>query len=123
MIERRLEIRWADIDAFRHVNNGAYLAYLEQARTAWLEEKLGAEAAWGFVLARVEIDFRRELTLEDGAVIARCRLGEIGTSSVRTLEEVATLDGGVAAEASAVLVAVHDGLSRPLTEAERTALA
>jgi acyl-CoA thioester hydrolase len=121
--ERRLEIRWADLDAFRHVNNGVYLAYLEQVRTAWLEEKLGADAAWSFVLARVEIDFKRELTLADEAIVARCRLGSIGTSSVRTIEEVATLDGEIAAQAAAVVVAVDGGKSRPLTDAERAALA
>jgi acyl-CoA thioester hydrolase len=122
-MELRLEIRWADIDAFRHVNNGVYLAYLEQVRTAWLEKKLGADAAWNFVLARVEIDFKRELTLEDATVVARCRLGSVGTSSIRTVEEVATLDGAIAAQAAAVIVAVDGGTSRPLTDAERRALA
>jgi acyl-CoA thioester hydrolase len=120
--ERRLEIRWADLDAFRHVNNGVYLAYLEQARTAWLEERLGADAAWNFVLAHVEIDFKRELTLADEGIVARCRLGGIGTSSVRTIEEVATLDGEIAARAAAVVVAVEGGAPRPLTDAERAAL-
>jgi acyl-CoA thioester hydrolase len=123
MIERRIEIRWDDIDAFRHVNNGVYLAYLEHVRSAWLEDKLGEEAAMNFVLARVEIDFKRELTLADEAVLARCYLGSVGTSSVRTVEEVVTLDGEVAAQAAAVLVAVNGGTSRPLTDAERAALA
>ena len=27
-------MRWSDMDAYRHVNNTAYLAYLEQARVA-----------------------------------------------------------------------------------------
>ena len=27
-------MRWSDMDAYRHVNNTAYLAYLEQGRVA-----------------------------------------------------------------------------------------
>jgi acyl-CoA thioesterase FadM len=56
-------------------------------------------------------------------VLARCRLDSIGTSSVRTREEIVTLDGELAAEAEAVLVArdPESGRSRPLTDAERAA--
>ena len=32
-----VHIRWSDMDAYRHINNSAYLPYLEQARIA-LEE-------------------------------------------------------------------------------------
>jgi acyl-CoA thioester hydrolase len=122
--ERRLEIRWADLDSSRHVNNAVYLSYLEQVRTAWLEETLGSrELVDDFVLARVEVDFRRELTLNDEAVVARCTLARVGTSSIRTTEEVATRDGELAARAEAVLVARDErGRSRPLSDRERTAL-
>jgi acyl-CoA thioester hydrolase len=122
--ERRLAIRWADLDSSRHVNNSVYLTYLEEARTAWLEEALGSRSAVDdFVLARVEIDYRRELTLDDEAVVARCMLARVGTSSIRTSEEVTTLAGELAARAEAVMVARDgSGRSRPLTDAERTRL-
>ena len=35
---------------------------------------------WDYVLARVAIDFRRELTQDDDAVLVRIRLTRIGTS-------------------------------------------
>ena len=121
--EKRIEIRWSDVDAFRHVNNAVYLTYLEEARDEWLESVLGdPDSPWGFVVARVAVDFRRELTQADDAVGATCRLDRIGASSVRTREEVLTLDRTVAAEAEAVLVARDPGgRSRPLTAAERRA--
>jgi acyl-CoA thioester hydrolase len=121
---KRIEIRWRDMDAYRHVNNAVYLTYLEEARDEWLERALGASGdIWDFVLARVAIDFRRELTQDDDGVDVRCRLERIGTSSVGTREEVLTLDGRIAAEAEAVLVARDraSGSSRPLTETERAA--
>jgi acyl-CoA thioester hydrolase len=124
VVERRIEIRWADLDSSRHVNNAVYLSYLEQARTAWLEKMLGSrEVVDDFVLVRVEIDFRRELTLDDETAVARCTLAHIGTSSVRTSEEISTPHGDLAARAESVMVARdHSGRSRPLTGAERAAL-
>ncbi len=29
-----VHMRWSDMDPYRHINNSAYLAYLEQARIA-----------------------------------------------------------------------------------------
>jgi acyl-CoA thioester hydrolase len=120
--ERRIEIRWADLDASRHVNNAVYLSYLEEVRTAWVERAVGDLAnVWDYVLARVEIDYKRELTLADVAVVASCELSRLGTSSVRTKERVVTEAGEVAAEAEAVIVArdAETGRSRPITDAER----
>ena len=126
MHEKEIEIRWRDQDAYGHVNNAVYLTYLEEVRDEWLTRALASEGdAWDYVLARVEIDFRRELTQEDDRISARCRLESLGTSSLRTREELRTADGKVVAEAVAVLVARdrETGRSRPLTERERTALA
>lgn len=125
MHEKRIEIRWRDMDAFGHVNNAAYLTYLEEVRDEWLEQALGdAGSAWDFALARVAIDFRSELRQDDDAVLATCRLERIGTSSVRTREELRKLDGTLSAEAESVLVArdPEAGGSRPLTPAERASL-
>jgi acyl-CoA thioester hydrolase len=125
MVERRIEIRWRDVDAYGHVNNAVYLTYLEEARDAWSTRVLGEVAdTWDFVLARVAIDYKRELTLEDRAVLVRCELESLGRSSVRTREEIRTLDGALSAVAASVIVARDPklGRSRPLTETERAAL-
>jgi acyl-CoA thioester hydrolase len=75
------------------------------------------------VLARVAIDFRRELRLEDEEVVVSCALERIGNSSITLREQIRTREGELAAEAEAVLVARdrEQGRSRPLTEAEREA--
>jgi acyl-CoA thioester hydrolase len=125
MHEKRVEIRWHDVDAYRHVNNAVFLTYLEEARDEWLEQVLGrSDELWDFVLGRVEIDYRQELTQEDDAVIVRCSLASVGNSSVRTAEEILKLDGSVSAEAKAVLVALDRVAKkpRPLTAQERAAL-
>jgi acyl-CoA thioester hydrolase len=120
--EKEIEIRWRDLDAFGHVNHVVFLTYLEEVRDEWLGGALGDEdSVWSFVVARVAIDYRRELRLADDLVVARCGLGRIGTSSITTRESVSTRGGELAAEAEAVLVArnAETGRSRPLNADER----
>ena len=122
----RIEIRWRDVDALRHVNNAVYATYLEECRDGWLERALGKDGAlWDYVLARVAIDFRNEVGLGEEAVLARATLVRIGTSSMTLREEIRKLDRTIAAEAQSVIVArdAETGRSRPLTEAERAKLA
>ena len=123
--EKRVEIRWRDVDAYRHVNNAVYATYLEECRDEWMELALGkAGDLWDFVLARVAIDFREELTQEDDEVVVSVTLARIGTASLVLREEIRKLDGTLSAEAEAVLVARDraTGRSRPLTGQERDAL-
>ena len=122
--EKTIEIRWRDVDAYQHVNNAVYATYLEECRDEWLERALGdAGDVWDYVLARVAIDFRRELRLEDRSAVVSCRLERIGNSSLVLHEQVRTPDGELSAESEAVLV-VRDrerGGSRPLNDSERAA--
>jgi acyl-CoA thioester hydrolase len=125
MLERRIEIRWRDLDAYGHVNNAVYLTYLEEARDAWVQQVLGKVSdTWDFVLARVAIDYQRELVQDDGSVVVRCGLGSIGRGSIRTREEIVKLDGTVSAVAESVIVPrdPSDGRARPLTDEERSTL-
>lgn len=125
MLEKRIEIRWRDMDAYGHVNNAVYLNYLEEARDRWVQKVLGPVSdTWHFVLARVAIDFRSELTQDDEEIIVRCRLDSIGRASVRTREEILKRDGTVSAESESVIVArdPNSGRSRPLTDEERATL-
>lgn len=65
----------------------------------------------------------RELTLDGDRVSARCGLGSLGTSSVRTREELVFV-GGDAADAEAAFVArdPERRRPRPLTDDERSRL-
>jgi acyl-CoA thioester hydrolase len=122
--EKEIEIRWRDLDAFNHVNHVVFLTYLEEVRDEWLGRVLDDQGlVWGYVIARVEIDYRRELTLGDDAVVARCSLERLGTKSVVTNESITTRDGETSAEAKAVLVARDEktGQSRVIGDDERAA--
>lgn len=76
-------IRFGDLDTLGHVNNAVYSTFLEAGRTAVLRpifEEYG-DHSLDVVLARITIDYRRELTypgsVEIGTVIKR-----IGNRSV-----------------------------------------
>jgi acyl-CoA thioester hydrolase len=123
--DERIAIRWRDLDAYGHVNQAVYLTYLEEVLDSWIGRVLGLEEGrvWDYVAARVAIDYRNELRLSDRAVVGRCRLVRIGSSSVTVGVELRALDGPVAAEGEIVIVArdPQSGRSRPLHDNERDA--
>ena len=114
-----IRVRWADMDAYEHVNNAVYLNYFEEARDTVMVELFGPEAL-DFVLAHVDIDFRNEVTQEDGEISVLSRVVGFGRSSVRSREIVRKADGTLAAEGGAVVVPrdPESGRSRPLTADE-----
>lgn len=111
------------MDGYQHVNNAIYLNYLEEARDQVMAG-LFEEASYDFVLAHVDIDFRSEVTQDDGEVTVLSRIAGYGSSSVRTREVVTKGDGTLAAEAGAVSVPRDraTGRSRQLDERERAVL-
>ena len=74
-----------DQDPLQHVNNVAYAAYFEAARTMFLGGLLNSEENEGidFVLARLVIDFVKE-THYPNTVDVGARLSKIGTKSITT---------------------------------------
>jgi acyl-CoA thioester hydrolase len=123
---KRIEIRWRDMDAFKHVNNAVYCTYFEEVRDEWLLEALGTGLLLNdFVLARCAIDYRSPVTQDDGHVDVELRLTRVGTSSVTTSERITVPgDGRLAAEAEAVLVHFdwETGKSKPLPEQTKTTI-
>ena len=96
--------RWNDMDAYGHINNAVYLTYLEEARDRALSQILArVPGETGYVIVRVEVDYRHELTREDGPVTVATAFTTLGRSSVRTRESIHGADGTLAIEATAVL--------------------
>jgi acyl-CoA thioester hydrolase len=124
--EKRIEIRWRDLDAYAHVNQAVYQTYVEETLDHWLRGVLGISPGdvWDYVAARVAIDYRSELRLDDREVIGSCRLVRVGNSSVTVRIELRPPDGRLAAEVEVVIVTrdPQTQSSRPLSAAERKAL-
>ena len=76
-----IAIRFADIDAFGHVNNAVYLTYFEIARSSYWNEVVHWD--WdkmGIIIGRAEINYLKPIGLND-VVFAYVRTSRIGKSS------------------------------------------
>ena len=60
-----IQVRWRDIDAKSHVNNAVVVSFLETARTELWRRRFGGGIDIPFVVARLEVEFRRQLTIDD----------------------------------------------------------
>ncbi len=126
MSPTRLPVRWRDLDPLGHVNAAVFLTYLEEGRNVWLREVLGdGFGPEQYVLARVEIDFRAEIAAGAEYVQTDHELASVGRSSISVVERLSDSGGVTAAQARVVLVMwdPHRRGSRPVSEAEREALA
>ncbi len=112
-----VQVRFRDIDAFRHVNNAVFFSYVEQARVQYLLDVLAIEADFStlpLILARVEIDFRSPILFGDEVTIAS-RVDRIGETSFSMAHRVTIgPDDRLAADADSVLVAFDYAAERPM---------
>lgn len=122
LLRSTLQLRLNDFDVLGHLNQAVYHELMEQGRIALLTS-LDADSNQ-YVLARVELDYRREVSTAFREVVVETGVERVGRSSVRLLQRILRPDGELAAEGASVLVgwdAAQRG-SRPLTDAERAGL-
>jgi acyl-CoA thioester hydrolase len=115
-------LRWRDVDMLGHLNQAVYHEVLEEGRVA-LFARAGDQLSGGFVLARVELDYRHEVRRDAGHVDVVLRVDRVGRSSVEVSHDIRLPDGTVAATGRSVLVAWDSAArrSRALSDAERAA--
>ena len=123
--EHEVEVRFNDCDPMGHVNNAVYLTYLEAARFAWWQNLFGtSRGSHGFVVARVEIDYRRQ-AFPGERLSVRLRVDGISRSSFTVAYEVLNVrTRDVIAEGRSVQGAYDaaTGRSTPLTDDLRAKL-
>ncbi len=80
----RVEVprRFSDVDLLGHVNNVAYLDYLQEARVAFISRLFdGREVEWKHVIVRHEIDYRRPLYLSAAPAVVEIWVSRVGGAS------------------------------------------
>lgn len=120
-----------DLDPFGHVNNSVFLTYFEWGRALLWFDLTGKSQPRdiGFIVARVECDFRRQLGLEPIEIATR--VGEMRNSSFDVHTEIRTGEGQIAATGRVVVVLydwarqskveIGDDLRRKVAECSRHA--
>lgn len=121
-------VRPTDLDSNGHVNNAVYVEYLQCGRWAWLD-RVGLPRATlraagiTVVVARLEVDFEREIGEGDVATVA-VAVERVGDKSLTLTQAIVRSDGVRAARAKVVLVAFDPATrrSREWPPAARAAL-
>ncbi|PKL83239.1 MAG: acyl-CoA thioesterase [Ignavibacteriae bacterium HGW-Ignavibacteriae-3] len=91
----KIEVRFSDLDAMRHVNNAIYLTYLEEARISYFNDLFSLKTEnldYEAVVARIEIDYIRPIMLGD-AVEVYTRISKLGIKSVDVEHIIAVREG------------------------------
>ena len=137
-----IALRWADLDAYGHVNNAVMLRLLEEARIQvfWADSAAGHEAGDApatalidngdgaqtlSLIARQEIEYLAPVPYLRKPIDVQLWIGRLGGSSLEVCYEVCSPVGAepqiVFARASTTIVLVDATTMRPrrLTEAER----
>ncbi len=142
-------VRWADLDAYGHVNNSAVLTLLEEARiaafwrsedavpeggtpgagagvpgTAVLDASPGSDTVT--VVGRQEIEYLEAIPHLREPVVVEMWLGRLGGASIEVCYEVTAAPNGrrtvyVQAATTIVMLDAATGRPRRLTQAERRA--
>jgi acyl-CoA thioester hydrolase len=110
-----IEVRFRDLDALGHVNNAVLVSYIEVARYRWWRQYLAGRPfeAEGFLIARIEVDYKSPILIEDD-VRVEIRCTKIGRTSFDLVYRVfAENDGRVLAEAKTVQVMLDFETQRP----------
>ncbi len=120
-------VRWADLDAFGHVNNAVYLTYAELARVEWgskqFAPKQSSSVLVEMTVAHSEIDYLIPITKHGVDYDVILWVESIGNSSFVVAYEV-TRDGVVFAKMKTVqvMIDIEKMKSRPISEIERAFL-
>ena len=117
-------LRFADVDANGHVNNGAFLQLLENARVSYMRQIVRSGLPrFRVVVGRLEIDFRRQM-FYPGSATACARL--IGAHECKCFIGHALFDGdgNCTATLRAIMVSLNEETHRsaPFDPAVRAAL-
>ena len=119
----RCAMRWSDMDAYGHVNNTAYLAYLEQARVAMFFDRYDSSFSRGTIVSHHEITYLHPVVYHPEPLRLELWIDQVRGASFRVLYDV--FDGEtLAAKAATNLVTFDFSTDRPrrLTPEERALL-
>lgn len=96
--------RFSDMDAQCHINNLAYLEYIQECRVQWFLS-LGLEKQYGTVVVNTNIEYLQELFYPDPVTVIMTG-SDPGRSSLMTQYEIWSPDsnGNLAARGSAKIV-------------------
>ncbi len=117
-------LRFADVDANGHINDGAFLQLLENARVSYMRQIVRSGLPrFRVVVGRLEIDFRRQM-FYPGTATACARLIEVQERKCLIGHALFDAKGACTATLRAIMVSLNEETHRstPFDPAVRAAL-
>jgi len=122
----RCPLRWGDLDAQGHVNNAAFLDYLQEARVDWLlagPREMGQLLDAGVLVVSHQVEYRAPVAYSDRPLMIELWVDAVGASRFAVAYDV--WDGDVLAARARTAAAPFDlggGGLRRLSVVERETL-
>jgi len=122
-IVTRQQLRFCDTDALGHINNAVYAELFEAGRVEMLIPLGLSRGPHAVVIARLEIDFLREMNWP-GEVLIETAVARIGAKSLHMRQRL-LMDGTETAKSRSVLAIIDVATRRavPIDEVWRAILA
>jgi acyl-CoA thioester hydrolase len=114
-----IDVRWADLDAYAHVNGTTYFTYMETARVLFYES-IGLDCLYGPVrtfIARSECDYRLAIGSDD-KVQVDIVVSRVGNTSLDLLYKLHDAKGQTFATGKTVMVTVDAETAQPVAVPE-----
>lgn len=110
-----IQIRYADLDTLGHVNNAVYLSYFELGRIHFLRNNLSnfKLSEISFVIARIEINYRRSIRFDDSVSI-ETGIASVGRTSVTFLHRIFNRNDDITYCDGKVVAVFVDSLRNPV---------
>ena len=95
--EITIQVRFKDLDPMQHVNNSVYFSYFEIGRLEFFRNIVNdiEFKRYPFILARVEANFLKPITVHHPEVVLKMWAGEFGNKSFKFFYEIVSRDGDV----------------------------
>jgi acyl-CoA thioester hydrolase len=119
MFTTAINVRWADLDAYAHVNGTTYFTYMETARVQ-LYESIGLDCLHGPVrtfIAKSECDYRIAIGPDD-KVQVDVVVSRVGNTSLDLLYKLHDTKGQTYATGKTVMVMVDAETAQPVAVPE-----
>jgi acyl-CoA thioester hydrolase len=117
-------LRFADVDANGHINNGSFIEMMENARVSYLRQIVRSGLPrFRLVIGRIEADFKRQM-FYPGTATACARLVEAHPRKVVIGQALFDGEGQCTAVQKVIMVSLNEQThkSTPFDPAVRTAL-
>jgi acyl-CoA thioester hydrolase len=120
-------VPWSDVDMLHHVNNVAYIRWIETIRceyfTRVMREPIDGER--GMILAQLDFTYAQQLRYHERVTVG-CKIARVGNKSFEMSHEIWSQDHDHMAAAGKTVLVAYDfkhGHSIPVPEEWRKAIA